>query len=141
MAGGSTFHLRVRVDGKFFRLGEKKFYLKGVSYGPFAPDGRGEMYASREQTIRDFRQIQELGANLIRLYELPPRWLLDLADCMVTGAIERTESRGAHARTDYPERDDEHWMRHTLAYMEDDEVRLDYSEVTVTQYEPEVRSY
>jgi len=79
MAGGSTFHLRVRVDGKFFRLGEKKFYLKGVSYGPFAPDSQGEMYASREQTISDFRQIRELGANVIRLYELPSRWLLDLA--------------------------------------------------------------
>ena len=40
-----------------------------------------------------------------------------------------------------PERDDENWMKHTLAYLEDDEVRLDYSEVTVTKYEPQVRTY
>jgi succinate dehydrogenase / fumarate reductase flavoprotein subunit len=60
---------------------------------------------------------------------------------MVAGAVERTESRGAHSRTDFPERDDENWMKHTLSYLEDDQIRLDYSEVTVTKCEPQVRSY
>src|SRR6476646_9167430 len=69
---------RVTVDGKFFRLGEKKFYLKGVSYGPFAPTGEGN-FASREQTEKDFAQICELEANLVRVYYVPPRWFLDLA--------------------------------------------------------------
>ncbi len=71
--------MRVTVDGKFFRLGEKKFYLKGVSYGPFTPDGERGTFASREQTAMDFAQIRELGANLVRVYHVPPRWLLDLA--------------------------------------------------------------
>src|SRR5881394_383082 len=70
---------RVRRDGKFFRLGEKKFYVKGVSYGPFAPGPEGEPFASAEETERDFAQIQELSANVIRVYSVPPRWLLDLA--------------------------------------------------------------
>jgi glycosyltransferase involved in cell wall biosynthesis len=70
---------RVRVDGKFFRLGRQKFHIKGVTYGPFAPDAEGCTFASREQTGRDFKQIRELGANLIRTYYVPPRWLLDLA--------------------------------------------------------------
>src|ERR1700722_7666837 len=70
---------RVTVDGKFFRLGERKFCLKGVTYGPFWPDAGEGTYASREQTARDFAQIRELGANLIRVYHVPPRWLLDLA--------------------------------------------------------------
>lgn len=67
------------VDGKFFRLGDRKFYAKGVSYGPFAPDTQQETFASREQTARDFAQIRELDANLIRVYHVPPRWFLDLA--------------------------------------------------------------
>src|SRR6185436_6401654 len=70
---------RVVPDGKFFRLDEKKFYLKGITYGPFAPNENGEAFASHEQTERDFRQIGELGANLLRLYYVPPKWFLDLA--------------------------------------------------------------
>src|ERR1700722_8333049 len=70
---------RVTVDGKFFRLGERKFCLKGVTYGPFSPDAGEGTYASREQTARDFAQIRELGANLVRVYHVPPRWFLDLA--------------------------------------------------------------
>lgn len=71
---------RVRVDGKFFRLGEKKFPVKGVAYGPFAPDAGGAPFASREQTAHDFRLIRELGANLVRIYSPPPAWFLDLAE-------------------------------------------------------------
>src|SRR4051794_27819118 len=69
---------RVRMDGKFFRLGARKFFVKGITYGPFAPGEHGT-FASPEQTARDFRQIQELGANLLRVYYVPPRWILDLA--------------------------------------------------------------
>jgi O-antigen biosynthesis protein len=70
---------RVRVDGKFFRLGDRKFHVKGITYGPFAPDANGEMFATPEQTARDFKKIVELGANLIRVYYAPPIWLLNLA--------------------------------------------------------------
>src|SRR3974390_3181650 len=79
MAVAVPSRLRISVDGKFFRLGEKKFYVKGGSYGPFAADPEGERSATAEQTARDFAQIQELGANLIRVYSVPPLWLLDLA--------------------------------------------------------------
>ena len=78
MATG-TSSSRVRVDGKFFRLGEKKFYPKGVTYGPFAPNAAGERYAERGQTLKDFAQIKELGANTLRVYHVPPHWFLDLA--------------------------------------------------------------
>src|SRR5262245_38553421 len=70
---------RVSVDGKFFRLHGKKFYVKGLTYGPFAPNEQNEMFPSREQTAQDLAQIRELGANVLRLYYVPPRWLLDLA--------------------------------------------------------------
>jgi len=70
---------RVSVDGKFFRTGEEKFFVKGVTYGPFAPSEQHETFASPEQTARDFVQIRELGANLVRVYHLPAKWFLDLA--------------------------------------------------------------
>ncbi len=70
---------RVRVDGKFFRLGEEKFYVKGITYGPFAPADEKHCFASPEQSARDFKKIRELGANVIRVYHVPPHWLLDLA--------------------------------------------------------------
>jgi len=79
--------------------------------------------------------------NQSLIHTIETGWLLDLAACMVEGAVTRTESRGAHWRLDHPERDDENWMKHTLAYLEDDLIRLDYSEVTMTKYQPQVRTY
>ena len=70
---------RVTVDGKFFRRGAEKLFLKGVSYGPFAPGKDGQPFASQEQTAIDFNLIKELGGNLLRIYHVPPRWFLDLA--------------------------------------------------------------
>jgi glycosyltransferase involved in cell wall biosynthesis len=70
---------RVRRDGKFFRLGDEKFYVKGVTYGPFAPNRDNEPLPDRQQVIADFNQLRELGANCLRVYHVPPRWFLDLA--------------------------------------------------------------
>ena len=79
--------------------------------------------------------------NQSLIHTIETGWLLDLAYCMVEGALARTESRGAHSRTDYPERDDDNWMKHTLSYLEDERIRLDYSEVAITKYQPQVRTY
>ncbi len=79
MAASDVSGARVSVDGKFFRLGAAKFYLKGVTYGPFAPNAQKEPFGRPEQAERDFKLIRELGANTVRVYHVPPRWLLDLA--------------------------------------------------------------
>jgi succinate dehydrogenase / fumarate reductase flavoprotein subunit len=70
-------------------------------------------------------------------------YLIDSAMCVASGALARQESRGAQARTDYPERDDEKWMVHTLAWREEGKnPRLDYSrKVTITKWQPQVRTY
>lgn len=79
MVDGPKSGDRVRLDGKFFRLGDSKFYIKGISYGPFAPNLDGEPFLSPERTKDDFQLIRELNANVIRVYHVPPRWFLDLA--------------------------------------------------------------
>lgn len=79
MAGPVPSLPRVSVDGKFFRLGENKFFVKGVAYGPFAPNAQGHSFLMPEPAARDLDLVRELGANLIRVYTVPPRWLLDLA--------------------------------------------------------------
>ncbi|MDQ2872981.1 MAG: FAD-dependent oxidoreductase [Candidatus Eremiobacteraeota bacterium] len=70
-------------------------------------------------------------------------FLIDAAQCLAKGALERTESRGAQSRTDYPERNDDEWMKHTLAWRNGgDDPRLDYSrKVEITKWQPTVRSY
>ncbi len=67
--------------------------------------------------------------------------LLECADCLVTSALARNESRGAHARLDFTERDDDHWIKHTLNWNDGGQVRLDYRPVTITKYQPLARSY
>lgn len=73
---------RVRRDGKFFRLGTEKFYVKGVTYGPFEPNRQGHPLPEPEQVRKDFAQILDMGANTIRIYHTPPGWFLDLAQEM-----------------------------------------------------------
>ena len=67
--------------------------------------------------------------------------MLHLAEVIVEGALAREESRGSHYRVDYPKRDDEHWLRHTLAFKTTEGVKLDYKKVSITSYPPKERTY
>lgn len=69
----------VTVKGKFFFIKEKKFFLKGVSYGPFSIGSHGESFPEKSVVEKDFAMIAEMGANCLRTYTVPPDWLLDLA--------------------------------------------------------------
>ncbi len=68
----------IRVRAKFFFEGDRKFFIKGVTYGPFAPDAAGEFFGTPEKARTDFKLMFEIGVNLLRVYYVPPRWFLDL---------------------------------------------------------------
>jgi succinate dehydrogenase / fumarate reductase flavoprotein subunit len=77
--------------------------------------------------------------DLMRTLEL--EGMVDLALCVAEGALARTESRGSHSRTDHPARDDERWLKHTLAYHTPEGPRLEYAPVTLGTFEPQERKY
>jgi succinate dehydrogenase / fumarate reductase, flavoprotein subunit len=79
------------------------------------------------------------NTDLLEAVELG--FLLDLAEALVASARARTESRGGHFREDFPKRDDETWLRHTLAWKAGDGVKLDYKPVVITRYRPMERTY
>jgi len=93
----------------------------------------------RFQRIRVVDQSKVYNVNLTDALEVGH--MLQLAETIVVGAYARTESRGAHARTDYPKRDDARWMRHTLAQKGPQGPVLSYIPVTYTRWDPTERVY
>ena len=79
------------------------------------------------------------NTDLLATWELGN--LIDLAEVTAVTALARQESRGAHAREDYPKRDDENWMKHSLAWLQEGEVELRYKPVNITKFEPKERVY
>jgi succinate dehydrogenase / fumarate reductase flavoprotein subunit len=77
--------------------------------------------------------------ELIQYLEL--EGMFNLTEVIIEGALARKESRGSHFRLDYPDRDDEHWLRHTMAYKTPDGFNLNYKDVTITSYPPKERTY
>jgi len=68
-------------------------------------------------------------------------FMLDCAELVAAGALAREESRGGHYRSDFPTRDDVNWLKHTLAYLEPEGVRMASKPVTITRFEPKERVY
>ncbi len=82
--------------------------------------------------------------NTDLMFGLELEFMVDCAEAVVAGALTRKESRGAHFRTDITERDDENWLKHTLMYRDEEaehDVRVETSDVTITQWEPVKRVY
>jgi succinate dehydrogenase / fumarate reductase flavoprotein subunit len=93
-------------------------------YDSVVVEDKGEVFNN------DLTQALELG------------FLLELADCMIVSGLARKESRGAHARPyDYPDRDDENYLRHTIVRWVEGKPELDWKPVTMTKWQPEERTY
>jgi succinate dehydrogenase / fumarate reductase flavoprotein subunit len=92
-----------------------------------------------------FKNIRVSDTGKIFNTELLNAWelgnMLDVSELVTVCALNRTESRGGHSREDYPERDDQNWLKHTLAWKDNGKVRVDYKPVVITKHQPKARVY
>jgi succinate dehydrogenase / fumarate reductase, flavoprotein subunit len=134
-------------DTSAFELRERMQALMTEKVGVFrveepmreAVDELGELRRQYESGISMDDQGKIFNTELLEAWELG--CLLQLAEVTAVSALARKESRGGHARDDYPERDDQEWLKHTLCYQEGDGYRLDYKPVVILRYQPKERVY
>jgi succinate dehydrogenase / fumarate reductase flavoprotein subunit len=92
-----------------------------------------------------FKQVKVQDTGKIFNTELLNAWemgnLLDMAEVITISALNRTESRGGHSREDYPDRDDENWLKHTLICKDNGKLKIWYKPVVMTRFEPKKRVY
>jgi succinate dehydrogenase / fumarate reductase, flavoprotein subunit len=108
-------------------------------------EGMGEALEKVRELRERFKEVQVEDSGKIFNTELMNTWeignLLELAEVVAVCALNRAESRGAHARDDYPKRDDENWLKHTLAWKHDGKIKIDYKPVVITRFQPKERVY
>jgi succinate dehydrogenase flavoprotein subunit len=122
----ATMHRNFGVFRREDQMEEQAGVVQGLAerYERVVVEDKGDVFNS------DLTQALELG------------FLLELADCMVVAGLARKESRGAHARPyDFPERDDENFLRHTVVRWVDGAAELDWKPVTITKWQPAERTY
>lgn len=147
---------RNRILDKFFRDGDE---------GERIADIRTDLQKSMEAGAGIYRVEEELKQTCEELLRLKERYeqvriedrsevfntdliaalelgnMLDVAEAVAHSALLRKESRGSHSRSDYEARDDENFLKHSLAYRTDGDPRIDYLDVTITKWQPEERKY
>jgi succinate dehydrogenase / fumarate reductase flavoprotein subunit len=134
-------------DEKILEISSK---MKEVMMDCVAMFRTGDGMQSALETIRELRERYKhiplhdhgkiFNTEMINIWELGN--LLEIAEIVTVAALARTESRGAHARDDYPKRDDVNWLKHTLAWVKSDgAIELRYKPVVITKFQPKARVY
>lgn len=92
-----------------------------------------------------FKEVHVTDTGKIFNTELLNAWelgnMLDVSELVTVCALNRAESRGGHSREDYPQRDDDNWLKHTLAWKDNGKIKVDYKPVVITKYQPKARVY
>ncbi len=161
----TTGRLKKDVEKAVFEIRQELQRLVMREEGELMSRVRVEMNALMDEKVGVFRREEELQEALSEIRNLKQRFkkaalgetderfnyaliralelknMLHVAEVIVLGAIHRRESRGAHWREDYPERNDDEYLKHTLVTKEDDELKVSYSSVTLGKFEVKERSY
>ena len=135
------------------KRGEPCFHLRDEMKAIMTPHvgifrKKSDLLSAREKVRELKERIKRVGLKqktlafnheLVQYLEL--EGMLHLSEVIVEGALARKESRGSHFRLDYPDRDDEHWLRHTMASKTTEGLRVDYKDVVITSHPPKERTY
>jgi fumarate reductase flavoprotein subunit len=145
-----------RIAERFFRPGKHTESIASVrlALNQTMEEGAGifRTEASLQATCSEIEKLKEryqqvgiedhsLSFNTELEAALELGCMLDAAEAVAFSALARKESRGSHQRTDYPKRDDEHYLKHSLAYRTEGEPRIEYLDVVITRWPPKERVY
>jgi len=136
------------ADGKenVYDIGNEMKKVMFDEVGIFRSGKGMELALEKVRELRErFQHVRVSDTGRIFNTELLNAWelgnLLELAEVVTVSAINRQESRGGHAREDFPQRDDANWLKHTLISMKDGVLEIGYKPVVITKFEPKERSY
>jgi len=137
---------RKQEGSNMFAIRDKMAETLWNNVGIFRTGKELEQAASTlDQLIEDFSTVSigdaKKNYNMAFISYIEIGNLLKIAKAVAVGALARKESRGAHSRADYPERDDVNFLKHTLIYKQDEQYRVEYLPVAITRYQPEERRY
>jgi succinate dehydrogenase / fumarate reductase flavoprotein subunit len=137
LSGSGTHGERIRTEMESVMMEKVGIYRTGSEMSSAVKSIRGLRERFSQVRAQDTRR--EYNTDLLEILELQN--LLDNAYVTAVSALSRKESRGAHSREDFPDRDDKNFLKHTLAWLEKDEVRIDYKPVDISRWEPKPRTY
>jgi succinate dehydrogenase / fumarate reductase flavoprotein subunit len=150
----ATDFSRAQFEGLLQSKGKERAFdidreMKSVMFDHVGIFRTGEGMALALDKVRELRErfknvtvqdhSKKFNTELLTTWELGN--LLELAEVTTVCALNRTESRGGHARDDFPKRDDANWLKHTLAWMQDGKIKLGYKPVDITRFQPKERKY